>query len=156
MLKSVRCSHFSRMAVMAAAAALGLAGATTVPFAQSPSPSTSTFLVFFRATPVGNEQVAVQKSANGWSISSSGRVGAPFDLIVRSLQERYDADWKPVELTLDATLRGQSATMHTVVNGTTAQTETTPFGAAPVLKSDSIDARAVLLPNPFVAPYEAL
>jgi pimeloyl-ACP methyl ester carboxylesterase len=77
-------------------------------------------------------------------------------LIVRSLQARYDADWKPVELSLDATLRGQTATMHTVVSGTTAQTETTPFGAAPVAKSDQIDARAVLLPNPFVAPYEAL
>ena len=156
MLKPVRCSHFSRVAVMVAAAALGLAGATAVPLAQSPSTATSTFLVFFRATPVGNEQVAVEKSANGWSITSSGRVGAPFDLIVRSLQARYDADWKPVELTLDATLRGQAATIHTVVNGTTAQTETTPFGAAPVSKSDSIDARAVLLPNPFVAPYEAL
>ena len=141
---------------MAAAAVLGLAAATAMPLAQSPSASTSTFLVFFRATPVGNEQVAVEKSANGWSITSSGRVGAPFDLIVRSLQARYDADWKPVELTLDATLRGQAATIHTVVSGTTAQTETTPFGAAPVSKSDSIDARAVLLPNPFVAPYEAL
>jgi pimeloyl-ACP methyl ester carboxylesterase len=141
---------------MAAAAALGLAGAMAVPVAQSPASATSTFLVFFRSTPVGNEQVAVEKSANGWSITSSGRIGAPFDLIVRSLKARYDADWKPVELTLDATLRGQSATIHTVVNGTTAQTETTPFGATPVSKSDPIDARAVLLPNPFVAPYEAL
>ena len=75
---------------------------------------------------------------------------------MRSLQARYDADWKPLELTIDATLRGQAATLHTTVTGTTAQTETTPFGAAPVLKSDQIDAGAVLLPNPFVAPYEVL
>jgi hypothetical protein len=156
MLKTVRSSHSSRVAVMAAAAALGLAGSTAVPRAQAPSSATSTFLVFFRSSPVGNEQVAVEKSANGWSITSSGRVGAPFNLIVRSLKARYDADWKPVELTLDATLRGQTATIHTVVNGTTALTDTTPFGATPVSKSDSIDARAVLLPNPFVAPYEAL
>jgi pimeloyl-ACP methyl ester carboxylesterase len=156
MLRSVRFIHFSRAAVIVAVAALGLVSATTTTRAQVPAASTSTFLVFFRSTPVGNEQVSVEKTATGWSITSNGRVGAPFDLIVRGLQARYDSDWKPIELTLDATLRGQAATMRTLVNGTTAQTETTPFGAAPVSKSDQIDARAVLLPNPFVAPYEAL
>ena len=156
MLRSVRFLHFSRATAIVAVAALAPVSTTTTTRAQAPSPSTSTFLVFFRSTPVGNEQVAVEKSATGWSITSSGRVGAPFDLIVRSLQARYDSDWKPVELTLDATLRGQAATMHTLVSGTTAQTDTTPFGAAPVSKSDQIDARAILLPNPFVAPYEAL
>jgi pimeloyl-ACP methyl ester carboxylesterase len=156
MLKPVRSSHFSRAGWFAAAAALVVGGATIRPRAQTPSASPSTFLVFFRSTPVGNEQIAVQKSSNGWAITSSGRIGPPFDLIVRSLQARYDADWKPLELTLDATLRGQAATMHTVVTGTTAQTETTPFGATPVAKSDQIDGRAILLPNPFIAPYEAL
>jgi len=156
MLRPVRLLHFSRAAGIVAVAALGLGSAATTARAQAPSPSTSTFLVFFRSTPVGNEQVAVEKGANGWSITSNGRVGAPFDLIIRGLQARYDTDWKPLELTLDATLRGQAGTVHTRVNGTTAQTETTPFGAAPVTKSDQIDARAVLLPNPYVAPYEAL
>src|SRR5215831_13039898 len=157
MLKPVFCIHFSRATVIAiVTAALGLATATVVPGAQPASPATATFLVFFRSTPVGNEQVAVEKTPNGWAVTSSGRVGAPFDLVVRNLHARYDADWKPVELTLDATLRGQAATVHTVVNGTTAQTETTALGAAPVSKSDQIDARAVLLPNPFVGPYVAL
>jgi pimeloyl-ACP methyl ester carboxylesterase len=155
MLKLVRPSHFSRAATVALAV-LALASATVVSDAQTPSPTTFTFLVFFRSSPIGNEQVSVEKGANGWSITGSGRIGAPFDLITRQLQARYDADWKPRELTLDATLRGQAATIHTVVNGTTAQTETTPLGAAPVSKSDPIDAQAVLLPNPFVAPYAAL
>src|SRR5262245_12952119 len=157
MLKPVFSTHFSRATVIAAVtAALGLATATVVPGAQPPSPTTATFLVFFRSTPVGNEQVAVEKTTNGWAVTSSGRVGAPFDLVVRNLHARYDADWKPVELTLDATLRGQAATLHTLVTGTTAQTETTPFGAAPVSKTDEIDPHAVLLPNPFIAPYEVL
>jgi pimeloyl-ACP methyl ester carboxylesterase len=156
MLRSVRFPHFSRAAGILGVAALGLGSGAATARAQAPSSSTSTFLVFFRSTPVGNEEVAVEKSANGWSITSSGRVGAPFDLINRGLRARYDPDWKPVELTLDATLRGQAATVHTLVNGTTAQTDTTAFGAAPVSKSDQIDPHAVLLPNPFVAPYEAL
>jgi hypothetical protein len=156
MLKPLRSSYFSRGALATAVVALVLLAAATRPEAQTTTPRLTTFLVFFRASPVGNEQIAVEKGANGWSITSSGRVGAPFDLIVRSLQARYDADWKPVELTVDASLRGQSATLHTVVTGTTAQTETIPFGASPIAKSDQIDPRAVLLPNPFIAPYEAL
>jgi uncharacterized protein len=156
MLNLVRSTYFSRAAAMVAAAALALAVPTAAPGAQSSSASTSTFLVFFRATPVGNEQVAVEKNATGWTVTSSGRVGGPFDLIVRNLHARYDADWKPVELTLDATLRGQAATIHTTVTGTTAQTQTTPFGAEPVSKTDQIDPHAVLLPNPFIAPYEVL
>jgi pimeloyl-ACP methyl ester carboxylesterase len=136
------------------AALLVGAVSTRVPLAQTPA--SSTFLVFFRSQPVGSEQVTVERSAGGWTINSSGRVGPPFDLIVRSLQAKYDAEWKPVELTLDASLRGQAATIHTRVSGTTADTETTPFGGAAVRRSDQIDARAVLLPNPFIAPYEAL
>src|SRR5262245_3875732 len=114
MLELVRYRHFSRAALIAAVAVLGPASATVLPWEQAAAPTTSTFLVFFRSSPVGNEQVSVEKGANGWSITSSGRVGAPFDLVTRQLQARYDADWKPVELTLDATLRGQAATMHTV------------------------------------------
>src|SRR5262245_4306170 len=113
MLELVRYPHFSRAALIAAVAVLGPASATVVPSVQVPAQTTSTFLVFFRSSPVGNEEVSVEKGANGWSINSSGRVGAPFDLITRQLHARYDADWKPVELTLDATLRGQAATIHT-------------------------------------------
>jgi len=155
MLKLVRPSHFSRAAT-AALAVLALASATVVPQAQTPSPTTFTFLVFFRSSPIGNEQVSVENRGNVWFITGSGRIGAPFDLITRQLRALYDSDWKPMEFTLDATLRGQAATIHTVVNGTMAQTDTTPLGAAPISKSDPIDARAVLLPNPYVAPYAAL
>jgi len=156
MLKTVRSFHSIRAAFIAVSAAFVVASATVAVRAQAPSTATSTFLVFFRSTPVGNEQISVEKSSGGWAINSSGRVGPPFDLIVRSLQAKYDADWRPQELTFDATLRGQAATVHTVVTGTTARTETTPFGAAAQIRSDQIDQQAVLLPNPFVAPYEAL
>jgi len=149
----MRSPHSIRAGFIAVAAAVVVSSAT-VSFAQLSR--TSTFLVFFRSMPVGNEQIAVEKTPSGWTITSSGRVGAPFDLIVRNCQARYDTDWKPLELTIDATLRGQATAVHTAVTGTTARTETTPFGANPVSKSDEIDPRSVLLPSPFIAPYEAL
>jgi pimeloyl-ACP methyl ester carboxylesterase len=127
-------------------------------YAQTPAqaPSASSFTVFFRSAVIGSEQVTVARTGDGWSIVSSGRVGPPLNLIIRNFQARYDAEWKPLELTIDATLRNQAIQLHTAVSGTTARSEITPFGAAPELKTDEIAPDAVLLPNPFVAAYEAL
>src|SRR3712207_1035085 len=83
----------------------------TVPLrAQS---AASTFTIFVRATPIGSEQVTVQKSAEGWTITGSGRIGPPIDLITRRVEVRYDTEWKPLELTIDATAQGVETSLHT-------------------------------------------
>jgi uncharacterized protein len=130
----------------------------SVLYAQTPAqaPSASSFTVFFRSAVIGTEQVTVARTGDGWSIVSSGRVGPPLDLIIRNFHARYDAEWKPLELTIDATLRNQAMQLQTTVTGTTARSEITPFGAAPEVKTDEIAPDAVLLPNPFIAAYEAL
>jgi pimeloyl-ACP methyl ester carboxylesterase len=145
---------------IATMAMLGSAAAQTRPATpatvSTAASATSSFTVFFRSTPIGNEQITVEKVGDGWTISGSGRVGPPLDLIIRTFHARYDAEWKPLELTIDATLRNQATRLHTVVSGTSARSELTPFGAAPTEKTDEIAADAVLLPNPFIAGYEAL
>jgi pimeloyl-ACP methyl ester carboxylesterase len=149
----MRSPHSIRPAVtVAAIAAFMVVLASSDPGAQGPA----SFTIFFRSTPIGSEQIAVERTAEGWTITGSGRVGAPLDLVIRNIQERYDPDWKPLELSLDATLRGQTVTLHTVVSGTTANNQVTQASGPPVEKADEIGPEAVLLPNPFIAPYEAL
>ena len=150
MLQRMRVSHSirTRTVVLMLTALLW---APTLP-AQTPAPST--FTVLFRGAPIGDEAITVDRTAVGWTIASSGRIGPPFESVLRTLQLRYDADWKPLGLTLDATLRAEPAAMVTTVNGTTATIEVA--GASPVASADTIDASAVLLPLPFIAPYEAL
>jgi len=115
-----------------------------------------TFTTFLRGMPIGTEQVALTRIADGWTISGTGRLGAPIDVIGRRLQVRYTADWRPVELTFDATVRGQMQAVRTIVQGTTA-TSTMSAGGQPTEKTDTIDPAAVLvLPGGFFAPYEAL
>ncbi len=82
-------------------------------------------------------------------------MGPPVDVITRSLEVRYDAAWKPLSLTIDATTRGQLTTLKTVVSGTTATSEMNNGGVASG-KTDTIDESAILLPNLIFAPYEAL
>ncbi|OLD20033.1 MAG: hypothetical protein AUJ01_04880 [Acidobacteria bacterium 13_1_40CM_3_65_5] len=116
----------------------------------------STYRIFVRGAPIGAEQVAVTRTADGWTIVSSGRLGAPFDVVGRRVQVRYTPDWHPVELSFDATVRGQHQTVHTIVEGTIAKSEINVGGQA-TQKSDTIAADAVLvLPNSFFGPYEAL
>jgi hypothetical protein len=145
-------SHSIRaLALIAATAVSAVAG-------QGPSPSgpASDFSVFLRGSRIGGEQVAVSRGADGWTIESSGRIGAPLDLVTKTLQIRYSADWKPLGLTLDATARGQPVAIRMTVTDTIA-TSRIASGAQPAAEAThTIDPAAVLLPNPFFAAYEAV
>jgi pimeloyl-ACP methyl ester carboxylesterase len=146
----MRWTHCIRAVIFLAAAAQAGAQQTT-----SPAAVPSNFVVFLRGGQIGTEQTAVTRSADGWTISSSGRTGAPLELVTKNLQIRYTADWMPLELTLDATLRSQVLQLHIKVSGTTATTYFNNAGQA-TDRTDAIDPGAVLMPNPFFAAYEAV
>src|SRR5579864_3674282 len=74
---------------------------------QPPGPGAESFTVFFRGTPVGTEQIAMTRSAEGWTIASSGRLGVPLDVVVRRVQVDYDGSWNPRNASVDAKIRGQ-------------------------------------------------
>ncbi len=138
--------------LLASAALLAPAGR-----AAAQPPQESAFTILVRGTAVGNEQIAVQESPEGWTITSTGRFGPPLDLILRQFKARYDREWRPLELTIDATLRGQPSFLATTVAGTTASSELAGApGTERVRRTDTIDPAAILMPNPFVAPYEAV
>ena len=150
--------HSIRATVAAAAFALPLSA-----FAQVPAPppplqeaGATNFTIFLRGAPIGTEQVAVTRTATGWTIVSSGRLGAPIDAVERRTMVRYTADWKPLEFTFDGVVRGVTQTIHTTIDGTAATSDITSAGVAKP-KKDTIGADAVLLfPSTFFGPYEAL
>ena len=115
MLRFMRLFHSIRGAARLVAIAVALtAAAAGAAHAQTPS----TFTVFVRSTPIGNEQVAVERTAAGWTITSSGRVGPPVDLILRSFEARYDADWKPCAIQFDRRCGARIYALQAEVTGT--------------------------------------
>ncbi len=132
-------------------------GAQQQPVAPATTPAgTSSFTIFVRGAPLGAEQISVARTADGWTISSTGRLAAPLDIVGRRLQVRYTPDWRPLEFTFDGTVKGQPQTVHTVVEGTAATTDMTIAGQS-TQKRDAIDPNAVLImPNSFFASYEAV
>ena len=150
--------HFIRGALTALAVAVPLVASAQQPPVPPPLPDAgaTNFTIFLRGAPIGSEQIAVTRTATGWTIASSGRLGAPIDVVARRLQVRYTPEWRPIEFTLDGTVRGQPQTLRTSVDGTTAKSQMNIAGQASE-KSDTIDAAALLLlPNSFFGPYEAL
>lgn len=117
--------------------------------------TTSSFMIFLRGTPVGVEQMAVSRTTEGWSILSTGRMGAPFDVVARKVEVRYTADWKPIAFNIDTTVRGEFQRVITTVQGTTASTDIT-VGTQSTSRTDTIDPGSILLPNVMYSPYEAL
>jgi hypothetical protein len=144
--------HCIRAAVAILAFALPLparAGQTA-----SPAAVESPFAIFVQGKLVGSEQVAVSRTADGWTISSAGRLNAPLDVLTRQLVIKYDAAWKPLELTLDSTVRGEVQTTHTAVSGVQLTTETTIAGRSTTTTRPA--TAEILIPTLHFAAYEAL
>jgi pimeloyl-ACP methyl ester carboxylesterase len=150
--------HSIRATLAALAIAMPLGASAQQPPAAPPlqEAGAASFAIFLRGAPIGTEQIAVTRTATGWTIVSSGRLGAPIDAVARRVQVRYTADWKPLEFTFDGTVRGVAQGIHTVVEGTLATSEITSAGQSKP-KKDTIDAGALLLlPSSFFGPYEAV
>lgn len=123
---------------------------------QAPERATSHLTIFVRNVPVGNEQVTVSRTADGWTISSSGRIGPPLDVVARAVEARYTADWVAREFRFDGTVRGSTQSIRTVVGNGNATTDL-DVGGQRTQKTDPLESGAVLLlPNSFFGPYEAV
>src|SRR5262249_52154137 len=112
--------------------------------------------IFVRSVPIGNEQVTIRRTAEGWTIASSGRVGAPIDVVARRIEVHYTTDWHALDFLLEGTVRGVAQTIHTVFEGSQARSTIQTAGQS-TEKTDAVDPSAVaVLPNSLFAPFEAV
>ena len=155
----------ARNAALAAVCLLhgtGVAAQQPAP-AAPPATGEATFVVFLNGREIGREQAALARSASGWTLTSTGSIGAPFNLVNKRFEITYAPDWQPIALKIDATLtdpRDAKAeprvlSLETSFATTTAINEITQNGVTNT-KTDQITARAVVLPNNFFGAYEAL
>lgn len=129
--------------------------ASGVPAAAQSSNEAASFRVFLRGSAIGGEDVAVRQTPEGVTITASGRLAAPLDLVMRQCVVRYDAGWRPVDLSVDAIARGAALTIKTTFAEGRAESEVTQAGA-PTRKTDVVSADPVVLPNVCFSAYEAL
>ena len=124
----------------------------------TPEPLDATFNVFMRATLIGLERVRVEQTASGWTISSTGQLSPPLDVVNRRFEMRYDSEWRPLRLSLDATVKGQPYSLQTTFRGSSATSEVRQ-GRERTTQTATVSAETVVLANNFImffAAYEAL
>ena len=147
-----------RYCTVAAVAALGLLGVSAAEAQQAtatPAVGEATYSVFVNGREVGREQVTLSRTASGWTITSTGRIGTPLTLTNNRFEITYAPDWQPIELKIDALVQERTLGLHTSFGATTAISEITQNGVTNS-KTDQISARTIVLPNNFYAGYEAL
>jgi hypothetical protein len=155
----MRSSHSIRAAIAVCVCAVAVPVRTAAQLVPAPplqEANATTFAIFLRGAPIGSEQISVTRIADGWTISSTGRMAPPVDVVARRVQVRYTSDWRPLEFSFDGTARTQPQSIHTVVEGATARSDITA-GEKTAQKTDAIDPASLLLAtSSFFGPYEAL
>ena len=115
----------------------------------------ATFNVFFRSAPIGVERVSVTRTSDGWTIRSSGQLGAPFALETRLFVVEYDSDWHAQRLFMDGARIGQDFSIETTF-GNGVATNRIRETDRESNTSEPVDATVVVLPDYFFGAYEAL
>lgn len=123
--------------------------------AAQPAEGDVEFTLFLSGTRVGIERVRLARSGATWVLSSTAQFGAPINTTVNRFEVKYTTDWQPIELHIEATQAGQPMSLATSFSLTTAINEITQKGTT-TSKTDQVSARTVVLPNTFIAGYEAL
>jgi alpha-beta hydrolase superfamily lysophospholipase len=135
--------------------ALLLALAAAGPASAQPPEEAASFRVFLKGFAIGGEDVVVRRTPGGVTITSSGRLAPPLDLVTRQCIVRYDGEWRPLELSVEAHTRGAAFSIKTTFANGQADNEITQAGA-PTRKTDAVAADTIVLPNLFFSAYEAL
>lgn len=134
---------------------LAAAAHAQAPAASEPATGDAEFTIAWGGRPIGTQRVSLARSASGWIITSTGSLGSPVDLRIGRFELKYAADWQPLELKIEATVRNSPIVLSSSFAMTTAINEITQNGVTSA-KNDQISARTVVLPNNYFAAYEAL
>jgi hypothetical protein len=135
------------------AAMLLLAG--TAASGQAPESTTHGFTVFAGGNVVGREAVTVQQTADGTTISATGRISGSLDVVIERAEVRYGPDWTPEVFEIEATVNGGSTALYTTFDGETAFTRGVD-GDERIEQTDAVPAGSLVLPNVFFGAYAAL
>ena len=146
--------HFRWCLLSTAVAAVAVLAPIAAQQPTTPAGDT-TFTVFLRQRPVGQETLHVESSADGLLIRGSNRLGPPLDVVTRTAEIHYTTDWRPTRLLLEGTTRDQEVAIKTTFADGQATSEIT-VGGNTQSKVDEVAADTVVLPNAFLGSYAAL
>jgi len=113
------------------------------------------YTIFLRGTPVGREELVVTEDATGTTMAAQGRLNAPFNVVTRRAEVKYNAEGLPERFTLDSSVNGVDVSLRTSFADGAAKTEGNQ-GTTKIDTSHPMSPQAVVLPNGVFSLYAAL
>ena len=150
-MKQFHCSRLLCFALLVVACVVPV---RAQPLVVAP-PDGHTYTVFVRSRAVGQESVSVVREGTGWLIRGTNRLAPPLDIVTRTAEIAYDADWRPTRLHLDTVSRGQEVSIKTSFANGLASSEIAVAGS-PTTEVDQVASDTIVLPNAFFGSYAAL
>lgn len=129
----------------------GVTRRAEAPPVQNAEPAAVAFNISVRGQRVGQENVTLTRTPDGWLISATG---GQTGFTINKFEATYSENWQPRSLVVE-TQSGQLMTLSTVFTATTA-TNDLMQGGQKSLTTRTISPRTVVLPNNFFGAYEAL
>jgi pimeloyl-ACP methyl ester carboxylesterase len=124
--------------------------------AQQPASTTHRYTIFVGGTVAGSEDVTVQATGAGLTITGKGRLSGSSDIVMRRAEVRYRADWTPEIFEIEATVNGGDTQLQTTFDGQEAVTQGID-GGQKISQTNFLPAsRILVLPNVFFGTFEAL
>ena len=115
----------------------------------------STFNIFFGSTLAGIERVTLNRSTVGWTITSSGQLSPPIELLNRNLEIEYDDNWEPRQLVMNGRRQNEDFLVRTSFSDGFATNSITDGSTIEELE-EPVSANSIILPDYFFGSYEAL
>jgi hypothetical protein len=148
-----------RRLAAAALLAIGSATASAAPDdpQASPEPASgrASFVVYVKGARVGQAESSLERTADGWRIRGTSRLGAPLNLTVRRLDIGYDLSWKPRYITMELVAPARTAVISSAFQHGVAFTDIVSKGEATSEKAN-VAEDTIVLPNLVFSAYEAL
>ena len=111
--------------------------------------------MFLRGQQIGTEEVTLTKTSEGWTVTSSGRMGPPMDFSFDRFVAQYSPDWAARSLEVAGQVRGQALVLNTTFANGAAVSDVVQAGQQTKL-NHPVSAGTMVLPNNFYGAYEAL
>ena len=145
-----------RLLALALAAAVAPAHSARVAAdGQVVEPASRAYVLFLQSRPIGREEFALIRQADGWILRGSSRIGQPVDLITRSAEIHYTSDWHPTSASFDTILRGQEVvTKTTFADGKASNVIDTGGKVQP--KVDDVAPDTIVVTNALLTSYAVL
>ena len=137
-------------------AAVALAWGLVAAAAEAQTPGSASFRVSQRGEVIGSADVSVERSPDGWRITSRSLIEGRIQLSLPHFEAQYDANWLPMSLSIEVVTPGEHAIVHVAIVGDVTRTDIVIPNKEVFFGANDVPRDTLFLPDYVFGAWEAL